>query len=284
MKKYMKFLAAGMACALVALSFTACGGDTEKKDLLARVKEAGVLKMSTNAQFPPFESTGDNGKVVGVDVDIAQAIADKIGVKLEVKDGEFNAIISELQTGKSDIGAAGMTITEERSKQVDFSDSYFTSIQYIITKEGAGIQTIEDLGGKRVGVQLGTTGDIIMDEANNGAFEDGKKVSEGVLESNPATVSQMKSAIEATQDLINGRLDAVVIDKLPAENLVKQNSGKGLTTFELVFKDGSKTDEQYAIAVPKGEDAQSLLKVINEVIAELKANGKMEQFIIEHTK
>lgn len=278
-------MAAVMAGAVMVTAFAACGGtnSTEKKDLLARIKEAGVLKMSTNAQFPPFESVGDNGQVVGVDVDLAQEIANKIGVKLEVKDGEFNAIISELQSGKSDIGAAGMTVTEDRQQQVDFSDSYFTSIQYIIVKEGSSIKTIEDLAGKKVGVQLGTTGDIIMDEANNGSYEDGKKVDNGILEGNPASVSQMKSAIEATQELINGRLDAVIIDQLPAETLVKQNEGKGLTTFELTYADGSKTDEQYAIAVPKGEDSATLLQLINEVIAELKANGKMEEFINVHS-
>ena len=287
MKKITKVMAAVMAGAMMVGSFAACSGNTDKdvqdQDLLARIKAAGVLKMSTNAQFPPFESVGDNGQVAGVDVDIAQAIADKIGVKLEVKDGEFNAIISELQSGKSDIGAAGLTVTDERKEQVDFSNSYFTSIQYFIVKEGSDIKTVEDLAGKKVGVQLGTTGDILMEEANNGVDEEDGTHTKGVLEDANAEVVQMKSAIEATQDLINGRLDAVIIDKLPAESLVKQNEGKGLTAFELTYADGSKTDEYYAIAVPKGEDSASLLALINEVIAELQANGQMEQFINNHS-
>lgn len=293
MKKFAKIMAAVMAGAMIIGCFAGCGGNTDDTaasgdaatgDLLARIKANGELIMATNAQFPPFESLGDDGSVVGVDVDIAQAIADKIGVKLTVKDGEFNAIINELQTGKSNIGAAGLTVTPERAEQVDFSTPYFTSIQYMIVKEGSDIKTVEDLAGKKVGVQLGTTGDILMDEANNGVDEDDGTHTKGVLEDTThAEVVQMKSAIEATQDLINGRLDAVIIDKLPAESLVAQNEGKGLTTFELTYADGSKTDEQYAIAVPKGEDSASLLALINEVIAELQANGKMEEFINSHS-
>lgn len=293
MKKFGKIMTAVMAGALMVGCFAGCGGNTDDTantgdaavsgDLLARIKAKGELVMATNAQFPPFESVGDSGAVEGVDVDIAQAIADKIGVKLTVKDGEFNAIISELTAGKSDIGAAGLTVTSEREKEVDFSDSYFTSIQYFIVKEGSDIKTVEDLAGKRVGVQLGTTGDILMGEANNGVDEDDGTHTKGVLEDNNADVVQMKSAIEATQDLINGRLDAVVIDKLPAESLVAQNEGKGLTTFELTYADGSKTDEHYAIAVPKGEDSASLLQLINEVIAELNANGKLQESINKHS-
>lgn len=292
MKKFGKIMAAVMAGAMVVGSFAACGGNTDDAgatgdaatgDLLARIKANGELIMSTNAQFPPFESVGDDGSVVGVDVDIAQAIADKIGVKLTVKDGEFNAIINELQAGKSNIGAAGITVTPERAEQVDFSDPYFTSIQYFIVKEGSDIKTVEDLAGKRVGVQLGTTGHILMDEANEGVDEDDGTHTKGVLEDNNAEVVPMKSAIEATQDLINGRLDAVVIDKLPAESLVAQNEGKGLITFELTYADGSKTDEQYAIAVPKGEDSASLLQLINEVIAELNQSGKLQESINKHS-
>lgn len=293
MKKFGKIMAALMAGALMVGCFAGCGGNGDDTastgdaaaagDLLARIKAKGELVMSTNAQFPPFEYLGDDGSVAGVDVDIAQAIADKIGVKLTVKDGEFNAVISEVQSGKSDVGLAGMTVTQERAEQVDFSDSYFTSIQYFIVKEGSDIKTVEDLAGKKVGVQLGTTGDFLMDEANKGVDEDDGTHTKGVLEDNNAEVVQMKSAIEATQDLINGRLDAVIIDKLPAESLVAQNEGKGLTCFELTYADGSKTDEYYAVAVPKGEDSASLLQLINEVIKELNANGALQESINKHS-
>ncbi|MFR8011841.1 MAG: transporter substrate-binding domain-containing protein [Clostridia bacterium] len=295
MKKFGKIMTAIMAGALMVGCFAGCGGNTDTEgtspsgnaatgDHLARIKAAGVLTMATNAAFPPFETIGDNGNVVGVDVDIAQAIADKIGVKLEVKDVDFDTIVSEIETGKSDIGVAGMTVTPERAEKVDFSDSYFTSIQYFIVPAGSDIKTVEDLAGKRVGVQLGTTGDILISNANNGEYDaNGTKTADGVLEDNPAELSQMKTAMEATQELINGRLDAVVIDKLPAESLVAQNPDAGLTTFELTYADGSKTDEQYAIAVAKGDDSASLLALINEVIAEVKANGTLEESINKHS-
>lgn len=292
MKKFGKIMAALMSGAMMIGSFAACGGNTDDAaatgdaatgDLLARIKGNGEIIMVTNAQFPPFEYLGDDGAVAGVDRDIAQAIADKIGVKLTVKDTQFDSILGELTAGKSDIALAGLTVTPDRAEEVDFSDSYFTSIQYFIVPEGSDIKTVEDLAGKRVGVQRGTTGDILMDEANNGAYEDDVKVKDGVLEDSNAEIVPMQSAIEATQDLINGRLDAVVIDKLPAESLVAQNEGKGLTCFELTYADGSKTDEQYAVAVPKGEDSASLLAVINEVISELKANGKLDESIVNHS-
>ena len=292
MKKFGKIMAAVMAGDMMVGSFAACGGNTDDAgatgdattgDLLARIKANGEIIMVTNAQFPPFEYLGDDGAVAGVDRDIAQAIADKIGVKLTVKDTQFDSILGELTAGKSDIAVAGLTVTPERSEEVDFSDSYFTSIQYFIVPEGSDIKTVEDLAGKRVGVQRGTTGDILMDEANNGSYDGDVKVADGVLEANNAEIVPMQSAIEATQDLINGRLDAVVIDKLPAESLVAQNEGQGLTCFELTYADGSKTDEQYAVAVPKGEDSASLLAVINEVISELKANGKLDESIVNHS-
>lgn len=294
MKKMTKILSAVLAGAVMVTTFAACGGNESanptgsgaaaEQDLLAQIKAKGVLVMGTNAQFPPFEYIGDNGKVAGVDVDISQAIADKIGVKLEVQDGDFNAVLTGLGTGKYDIGAAGMTVTPEREEEVDFSDSYFTSIQYLIVKEDSSIKTVEDLAGKKVGVQLGTTGDFLITKANEGEdLDDGTHV-KGVLEDKThAEVSQMKSAIEATQDLINGRLDAVIIDKLPAESLVKQNEGKGIKTFELTYADGSKTDEQYAIAVPQGEKSASLLKLINEVIAEMNANNALQDSINKHS-
>lgn len=293
MKKFGKIMAALMAGALMVGCFAGCGGNGDDTattgdaaaagDLLARIKAKGELIMVTNAQFPPFEYLGENGEVAGVDRDIAQAIADKIGVKLTIKDTQFDSILGELTAGKSHIAVAGLTVTPDRAEEVDFSDSYFTSIQYFIVKEGSDIKTVEDLAGKKVGVQRGTTGDILMDEANNGVDEDDGTHTKGVLEDNNAEVVPMQSAIEATQDLINGRLDAVVIDKLPAESLVAQNEGKGLTTFELTYADGSKTDEQYAVAVPKGEDSASLIALINEVIKELDASGKLTESINTHS-
>ena len=294
MKKFGKIMTAVMAGALMVGCFAGCGGTTgdttntgdaaASGDLLARIKAKGEITMVTNAQFPPFEYRGENSEVAGVDRDIAQAVADKIGVKLTVKDTQFDSILGELTTGKSDIAVAGLTVTPERAEEVDFSASYFTSIQYFIVKEGSDIKTVEDLAGKRVGTQRGTTGDILMGEATEGVYDDNDvKTEDGVLEGKGTEVVPMQSAIEATQDLINGRLDAVVIDKLPAESLVAQNEGAGLTCFELTYADGSKTDEQYAIAVPKGEDSASLLALINEVIAEVKANGKLDESINTHS-
>lgn len=271
----MKKIIAVVLCLVLALAcvgMTSCGDAADKQSVDA-IKEAGKLTMYTNAEFPPFEYM-EGTEVKGVDVDIAQAIADKLGVKLEIHNVKFDTIIGSIQSGKGSIGAAGITVTDERKESVDFSIEYTTSKQYIIVPVDSTVAKIEDLAGMSIGVQLGTTGDFIITDEINGT-EEGK----GVLQDTGASVTTYNSAADAAIALNSGKIQAVVIDKLPAE--IVAGNYENLKAIELVYADGSNTEESYAICVAKGNE--SLLKVINEVIEELKANGKIDEFIITHT-
>lgn len=271
----MKKIIAVVLCLVLALAcvgMTSCGDAADKQSVDA-IKEAGKLTMYTNAEFPPFEYM-EGTEVKGVDVDIAQAIADKLGVKLEIHNVKFDTIIGSIQSGKGSIGAAGITVTDERKESVDFSIEYTTSKQYIIVPVDSTVAKIEDLAGMSIGVQLGTTGDFIITDEINGT-EEGK----GVLQDTGASVTTYNSAADAAIALNSGKIQAVVIDKLPAE--IVAGNYENLKAIELVYADGSNTEESYAICVAKGNE--SLLKVINEVIEELKANGKIDEFIIKHT-
>lgn len=228
--------------------------DTADGETVARIKEAGELVMLTNAQFPPYEYLGADQKPAGVDIRMAQAVADELGVELKVVDMDFDGLIPALTSGKGDMVAAGLTVTDERKESVDFSDTYADATQKIIVPEGSEIASVDDLAGKTIGVQLGTTGDIYAGDIEG------------------ATVKQYKSAIDAAMDLKNGKLDAVVVDQLPAENIV--DSIEGLAICGDPF-----TEEQYAIAVAKGSD--DLIEVINKVIEKLEADGTVDQWITE---
>ncbi|MBD5559535.1 MAG: transporter substrate-binding domain-containing protein [Clostridia bacterium] len=228
-------------------------------EVLKRIIGNGKLIVLTNAQFPPYEYMGSDGTPVGVDMDIAQAIADQIGVELEITDMEFDSLIPALVSGKGDIVAAGMTVDEERKQAVDFSDTYADAKQMIIVPvEGATVASEEDLAGKTIGVQLGTTGDLYVSDNVEGA-----------------DVKQYKSALEAALDLKNGRLDAVVIDLLPAENIAASNE-------DLVLIDMASTDEQYAIAIEKNNE--DLVEIINGVIAQLTEDGTIADSTAVHVE
>ena len=231
-------------------SAEATGEGAAAGGLVDKIKEAGELVLLTNAQFPPYEYLGDDNQPTGVDIEIAQKIADELGVKLTVVDMDFDGLVPALNGGKGDFIAAGYTITEERQQSVDFSDEYATSNQMVIvTKDDPKVAgaTVEDLAGKTIGVQLGTTGDLFVSDEVEGA-----------------TVKQYKSAIEAGMDLANGKLDAVVVDKLPALSIVANYDS--LTVYDDVL-----TTEQYAMAVRKGE-SDDLLEVINKVLADMKGD------------
>lgn len=282
-------LAAVMACGMFAgcgeskdnggQESTPASGSSVAGSAVEAIKEKGKLVMYTNAAFPPFEYLSDEtSEAVGVDVDIAQAIADELGVKLVVENVEFGSIVPSIQAGKGDIGAAGMTVTPEREKDVAFSSTYATSIQYIIVPEETEVKVVEDLAGMSIGVQSGTTGDIIINEEINGKEDENKNPVAGVLQDTGAEEVQYPSALEATQDLLNGRINAVVIDKMPAEALVAKNDG--LKCVELVYADGSKTEESYGVCVAKGSD---LLDVVNKVIKQLQDDGKIDEFMVNHS-
>lgn len=275
MKKIIALLLTIVLCTAVLAS---CGSAADKQSLES-IKEKGELVVYTNAEFPPFEYLA-NGEPTGVDMDIAKAIADEIGVELKVENVKFDTIISSVQSGKAAMGAAGITVTDERKESVDFSISYTTSTQYVILPADAEYANITSLKGMEIGVQLGTTGDfIISDEVNGYKDDDGNDV-KGVLQDTGASVTTYNNANLAAEALKSGKIKAVVVDKLPAELIAKNSDGK-LKAVELVYEDGSNTAESYAICVAKGND--TLLEVVNKVINDLLDQGKIDEFIVTHT-
>lgn len=212
-----------------------------------------VLVMATNAEFPPYEYH-DGGDIVGIDVEVAEAIAKKLGMTLEIEDIAFDSIIPELESGKADIGVAGMTVDEDRLKNVDFTDPYTTASQVIIVKEDSDIAGPDDLKGKYIGVQLGTTGDIYASD----------------YEADGSTIERYNKGFEAVQAMQQGKIDAVVIDNEPAKVFVSQNEG-------IKILDEALTVEEYAIAVKKGNT--ELLDKINKALGELKESGELQAII-----
>nr|WP_314461395.1 basic amino acid ABC transporter substrate-binding protein [uncultured Clostridium sp.] len=211
----------------------------------------GKLVMVTNAEFPPYEYH-DNNDIVGIDADIAKAIADKMGMELEIQDMAFDSLIPAVQSGKADFTAAGMTVNEDRKKNVDFTDTYAQAAQVIIVKEGSEIKAPADLDGKKIGVQTGTTGDIYAGDIKD------------------ANIQRFNKGMEAVMALTQGKVDAVVIDREPAKVFVKENAG-------LKILDEAFTEEEYAIAVKKGNT--ELLDKMNAAIKELKDSGELQKIV-----
>ncbi|HJC54613.1 MAG TPA: transporter substrate-binding domain-containing protein [Candidatus Gemmiger stercoravium] len=220
--------------------------------------EPGKLIMSTNAAFPPYEMTADDGSFEGIDVEIAGAIAEKLGLELQIDDMDFDAALLAAQTGKSDMVMAGVTVTEDRQTVMDFSDSYATGIQVVIVPEDSDIASIDDMTGKMIGVQRGTTGDQYC----SASVEDG-----GFGEEN---VTRYDNGLTAVQALNNSQVDCVVIDNAPAQEFVAANPG-------LKILDTEYANEEYAIGVAKGNT--QLLDAINTAIAELKADGTIQSIL-----
>lgn len=244
MKKIFALLCA--ACMLTA-SLSACSNDSDSMTV-----EEGKLLMATNATFPPYEYY-DGNDIVGIDAEIAAKIAEKLGLELEIQDMEFNSIITSVNQGKADMGMAGMTVSEDRLKNVDFSDSYAKGVQVVIVKEDSDIKTIDDLEGKKIGVQLNTTGDIYATE------DFGKD-----------NVQQFNKATDTVLALTQGKVDAVIIDKAPAEVFVQQNEG-------LTLLSSSYADEDYAICFKKGNT--ELQKAVNDALNELIEDGTVQAII-----
>jgi polar amino acid transport system substrate-binding protein len=208
--------------------------------------------MATNAEFPPYEYKEGN-EIIGIDVEIAQAIAKKLGKTLVIEDMAFDSIIPAVQSGKADIGVAGMTVRPDRLENVDFSDTYVKASQVIIVrKDNTDIKSPDDLVGKTVGVQLGTTGDIYAENITDVKLE------------------RYNKGFEAVQALQQGKIDAVIIDDQPAAVFASQND-------DIMVIDEPFTDEEYAIAVKKGNT--ELLDKINEVLKELKESGELQKII-----
>ncbi len=212
----------------------------------------GKLTMSTNAQFPPYEMTTDDGGFEGIDVEIATAIAEKLGLELDILDMDFDSALLAVQQGKSDIVMAGVTVNEDRLLVMDFTDSYATGVQVVIVKEGSDV-TMDNMGEGLIGTQRGTTGNIYCTddygEEHVVAYDDG---------------------FTAVQALVNGQVDCVVIDNAPAQEFVKNNAG-------LAILDTEYANEDYAIGVNKGNSA--LLDAINGALEELIADGTVQSII-----
>lgn len=244
------------AAASTAAASTAAGEGTSK------AIEDGVLTVGTNAEFPPFEYVDDNGDPDGFDIALIKAIGEKMGVKVEVQNMEFDSLVSSIGN-KIDVAIAGMTITDERKETVDFSDPYYEALQYVIVPSGSAIKSAADLSGKNIGTQLGTTGDLIVQD----------------LASKDSTVtdSPYDTAALAVQDLLNGKIDCVIIDKNPAEVLSSQYTGKLSALDGKAFDFGA---EDYAIAMPKGDTA--LQTQINKALADLKADGTFDALVKQY--
>ena len=276
MKKITRrsFLAAA-GLSVAALALTACGGSSSTASSAAASSvassaaasseaasaaaaelttvEAGKLTMATNAAFPPYEMTTDNGTIEGIDVETAQAIADKLGLELQIDDMDFDAALLSVQQGKADIAMAGITVTDERKAVMAFSDSYATGIQSIIVPEGSDIASPDDLAGNKIGTQRGTTGYIYCTDDFG---ED--------------SVVAYDNGLTAVQALNNGQVDAVVIDNAPAKEYVAANPG-------LKVLETSYAEEDYAIGMSK--DNTALVEAVNAALEELKADGTLQSIV-----
>ena len=272
-----KIISLVLAVLMLTCVLASCGA--KKGQTLDDIKKSGELVVYTEAGFAPFEFIYNN-EVVGVDIAICEEIAKEIGVKLVVKDVAFNTILGAIESGKAAMGAAGITITAERAEQVDFSMPYTTSKQYIVVKTDSAINSYADLAGKKIGVQLGTSSDFIISDAINGYEDDNGNHVTGDFEGTGATVSTYANPNLAAVNLEGDKLDAVVTDSLPAQ-LIVANSNGAYRCFELVYPDGSLTDETYGLCVAKGNT--ELLEVVNKVLTDLIETGKIDEYIIYYS-
>ncbi|MBQ8857972.1 MAG: basic amino acid ABC transporter substrate-binding protein [Lachnospiraceae bacterium] len=240
--------------AAMALAAVACGS-TEEADAPAATEEAAeakdVLVMGTNAEFPPYEYY-EGQEIVGIDAEIAAAVAEKLGCELKIEDMAFDSIIAAVTSGKVDFGLAGMTVTEDRLESVNFSDTYATATQVVIVTEDSEIAGVADLDGKTIGVQLGTTGDIYAGDIAD------------------ATIERYNKGFEAVQALTQGKIDAVIIDNEPAKVFVAENEGTKILEEDFAV-------EEYAMAIAK--ENTELLEKVNEALAELEADGTLQAIV-----
>ena len=275
MKKAIAMLLATVMCTAM---LTGCGSDsaanestqasessvaetvaatTEAAATEAASTEGGVLVFGTNAEFPPFEYVGDDGEPDGFDVALIKAVGEKLGKEVQVENMEFDSLVSSIGN-RIDGAIAGMTVTEERKAEVDFSDPYYEAVQFVIVAADSDIAAADDLKNKTIGCQLGTTGMFLAEDIEG------------------ATAQTYNRAIDAVNDLVNGRVDAVIIDKNPAEVFNTKFDGK------VKIMDGANfgfETEEYAIALPKGSE---LVEQVNQALADLKADGTFDALVSQY--
>lgn len=260
MKKYTRILAIILAlCMCIALA--ACsdtGGDASGGADFTTVNE-GKLIMATNAEFPPYEYI-ENNAVVGIDAEIAAAIAGKLGLELVIENMDFDVIISSVKGGKADFGAAGMTVTPERLEEVSFTTSYATGVQVVIVAEGSALTTVDDLfadgANHTIGVQLATTGDLYS--------------TWDIEDMGLGTIDRYNKGADAVMALKSGKVDCVIIDNEPAKSFVAENDG-------LMILDTEYAVEDYAIAISK--DNAALLAAVDAALLELIADGTVQSIL-----
>lgn len=228
-------------------------GDILQRDGVIGSK-TDVLVMGTNAGFKPFEYI-DNNEIVGFDVDLVREIAKSMGKELKIEDMSFDGLLSALDSGQIDMVAAGMTVTPERAKNALFSDPYYSASQRIIVKKGSPIRNKHQLSGRKIGVQLGTTGDTLASKISG------------------ASVTQFQTAPSVLQELSAGKIEAVILDDAPAKQYAA-----GFPDLEIL--PGSLSDESYAIAIKK--DNKDLLEKVNKEIAKMKQDGRYDKLIRKH--
>lgn len=263
-----------VACYLsVVMSVCMMAGFTTmaaEDNALERIKERGTLIVATDAAWPPFEYM-EGEEVVGADMEVAADIAEELGVDLKIINTAFDSLSMYLENGEADLAIAAITITEDRLETMEFSEPYCDTYQYIVVKEEEeNVKYIEDLAGYIIGVQLGTTGDFLASD----------EVNMGTLAGTGASVQQYKDLTIAALGMQAGDVQAIVCDKLLAENICTNN--EDLKCFEAIYEDESSTLEQYAIAAAKGET--ELIEKVNEIIKPLKEDGAMDKYILEHTE
>ena len=289
MKNFKKLAAFALAATMSLGLLTACGGGNEPAETPAPETETpaaetpaeetpaatgefttieeGKLIMSTNATFPPYEMVADGEGVngsgfEGIDVEIAYALADKLGLELVIDDMDFDAALLAVQNNSADMMLAGLSYSEERDEVVDFSDPYATGVQVVIVKEGSDV-TLDNLGDYMIGTQRGTTGYLYAsDTPENGGYGEDHVIG-------------YDSGVTAVQELINGTIDAVIIDKQPAEAYVAANPDAGLTILP-----GNWVEEDYCLAVDEGNTA--LLNALNTALNELKSDGTLDEIVAKY--
>lgn len=253
MKSYLRVLCLVMAVLLVVPFLAGCSNTPT----VEQIQKRGKLVMLTNAGFPPFEFTS-NGQVVGVDVEIANEIAKELGVELEIQDMDFDGIVGAIKSGKGDLGIAGMSVTEERLKNVDFSANYVDSkLVILVLADNADIADAAALEGKTIGVQSGTTSDVIASDVEG------------------AEILRYKTFLDAATAMKSGKCDAVVVDEMTANEILAANS-------DIKMLDEVLSTEQYAICMMKGNS--SLQEVVNKVINRLLSEGKIDEYIAQYSE
>ena len=256
MKKFLKIASIVLVIAMVAC-FAACGKEPADNGDTTAPAGKTVLTMATNAEFPPYEYV-EGDKIVGIDAEIAQLIADKLGMELEIVDIAFDSIIPGVQSKKYDMGMAGLTVNDERLEKVNFSTSYATGVQVVIVKEGSDIKTLDDITGKKIGVQTSTTGDIY---ATGDYGED--------------AITRYDNGAVAVQALLADKVDCVIIDNEPAKSYVAAKAGLEILETEYAVED-------YAICFAK--DNTELQAQVDAALKSLIADGSVQQVIDKYIK